>query len=97
MNITDAPVKQVINLPHSDMERRPACISREDSNSLFIADVYQHIEASRQSKEKISLRIDKDILDYLKNQGPGYQGRINSILRAFVDMERKILATQCEL
>ena len=34
-------------------------------------------------KTSISLRIDADVLDWLKAQGPGYQTRINTILRAF--------------
>ena len=34
-------------------------------------------------KASISLRVDADVLDWLKSQGPGYQTRINAILRAF--------------
>ena len=34
-------------------------------------------------KASISLRVDADVLDWLKAQGPGYQTRINAILRAF--------------
>ena len=37
------------------------------------------------SKELISLRIDQDVLSWFKAQGPGYQTRINSVLRAFRD------------
>ena len=35
------------------------------------------------SKELISLRIDQDVIEWFKAQGPGYQTRINSVLRAF--------------
>jgi len=34
-------------------------------------------------KASISLRVDADVLEWLKAQGPGYQTRINAILRAF--------------
>jgi uncharacterized protein (DUF4415 family) len=34
-------------------------------------------------KASISLRLDADLLAWLKAQGPGYQTRINAILRAF--------------
>jgi uncharacterized protein (DUF4415 family) len=34
-------------------------------------------------KASISLRLDADVLAWLKAQGPGYQTRINAILRAF--------------
>jgi len=36
-------------------------------------------------KASISLRIDADILDWFKSMGPGYQTRINAILRAYKD------------
>lgn len=36
-------------------------------------------------KASISLRLDADVLEWLKAQGPGYQTRINAILRAFKD------------
>ena len=36
-------------------------------------------------KELISLRIDQDVIEWFKAQGPGYQTRINAILRAYKD------------
>ena len=36
-------------------------------------------------KASISLRVDHDVLEWFKAQGPGYQTRINSVLRAFRD------------
>jgi uncharacterized protein (DUF4415 family) len=36
-------------------------------------------------KALISVRIDRDVLDWFKSRGPGYQTRINSLLRAFRD------------
>ena len=36
-------------------------------------------------KELISLRVDQDVIEWFKAQGPGYQTRINSVLRAFRD------------
>lgn len=35
----------------------------------------------RPVKKPVALRIDADVLAWLKQQGPGYQGRINAILR----------------
>jgi len=37
------------------------------------------------SKSSISLRVDADVLEWFKAQGPGYQTRINAVLRAFKD------------
>lgn len=37
------------------------------------------------SKALVSLRVDEDVLAWFKAQGPGYQTRINSVLKAFRD------------
>lgn len=36
-------------------------------------------------KASISLRVDQDVLEWFKAQGPGYQTRINTVLRAYRD------------
>jgi uncharacterized protein (DUF4415 family) len=33
------------------------------------------------SKEQVSLRIDRDVLDHFQHDGPGWQDRINAALR----------------
>jgi uncharacterized protein (DUF4415 family) len=33
------------------------------------------------AKEMISLRIDRDVLDFFQDDGPGWQDRINDVLR----------------
>ena len=33
------------------------------------------------AKEQVSLRIDRDVLDYFQDGGPGWQDRINEALR----------------
>ncbi len=34
-------------------------------------------------KTSISLRVDSDVLDWFKSAGPGYQTRMNAVLRAY--------------
>ncbi len=34
-------------------------------------------------KSQVTLRIDDDVLSWFKNQGKGYQTRINSLLKAY--------------
>jgi uncharacterized protein (DUF4415 family) len=36
-------------------------------------------------KRSVSLRVDSDVLAWFKAQGPGYQTRMNAVLRAFKD------------
>ncbi|HLK80054.1 MAG TPA: BrnA antitoxin family protein [Xanthobacteraceae bacterium] len=40
-------------------------------------------------KKAISIRVDPDVLDYFKNEGPGYQRRINAVLRSYVEQRQK--------
>lgn len=40
-------------------------------------------------KQLLSLRLDADIINWFKERGPGYQTRINAVLRAFVEQAGK--------
>ena len=37
------------------------------------------------AKASISLRVDQDVLEWFKEQGAGYQTRINAVLKAYKD------------
>ncbi len=39
-------------------------------------------------KKPISIRVENDILAFFKEQGPGYQKRIQAVLRTYVDQMR---------
>jgi len=38
-----------------------------------------------QPKVVLNMRIDKDVLDFFRKTGKGYQSRINAILRSYVE------------
>ena len=38
-----------------------------------------------QCKEQIALRVDKDVLEWYRGQGTGWQTRMNAVLKAFRD------------
>mgnify|MGYP002527661551 CR=1 FL=1 len=40
-------------------------------------------------KKPVALRLDTDVLEWMKAQGKGYQSRINAILRAYYEAHRK--------
>ena len=44
---------------------------------------------SRASKIRVTLRLDRAVVDFFKNAGPLYQTRINAVLRAYMDHQRK--------
>ena len=43
----------------------------------------------RPVKETVTIRLDADVLDWLKQGGKGYQTRINKILRAVMEQQWK--------
>jgi uncharacterized protein (DUF4415 family) len=42
----------------------------------------------RPIKKPLTIRLDADVLDWLKGQGKGYQTRINALLRSSMERER---------
>ena len=56
--------------------------SAED-DLLLLAEEEGGAEArwNRPRKRRISLRVDTEVIDWFKSKGPGYQTRINRILR----------------
>jgi uncharacterized protein (DUF4415 family) len=50
----------------------------------------EFLERARQvmwppEKERITIRVDRDVLDWLKSQGKGYQTKINQLLRIMME------------
>jgi uncharacterized protein (DUF4415 family) len=43
----------------------------------------------RPIKKPLSLRLDADIIDWFQKQGSGYQTRMNTALREYVEQHRK--------
>jgi uncharacterized protein (DUF4415 family) len=39
-------------------------------------------------KETVTMRLDADVLDWFREQGRGYQTRMNAVLRSFVENRR---------
>ncbi len=40
-------------------------------------------------KERITVRLDADMLDWFRTQGKGYQTRINAVLRAYYESRKE--------
>lgn len=41
------------------------------------------------AKERVTMRLDADVVDWFRRQGAGYQTRINAILRGYVEHEKR--------
>ncbi|HEV2396919.1 MAG TPA: BrnA antitoxin family protein [Candidatus Sulfotelmatobacter sp.] len=54
-----------------------------DDDLLLLADEETPAESrwNRPRKRRISLRVDVEVVDWFKSKGPGYQTRMNRILR----------------
>jgi len=69
------------------MARRPEHDSRTQAERAFKAvttkpaDLPSKQPAVPGVKEMVSLRIDRDVLDFFQEEGPGWQERINAALR----------------
>jgi uncharacterized protein (DUF4415 family) len=42
-----------------------------------------------QGKHPVTLRVDKDVLDWFKAHGRRYQSRMNAVLRSYMEAHRK--------
>ncbi|MBB4063451.1 BrnA antitoxin family protein [Gellertiella hungarica] len=40
-------------------------------------------------KRAISIRLDSDIIEFFKKEGPGYQSRMNDVLRFYMESRKK--------
>ena len=40
-------------------------------------------------KADLHMRVDREVLDYFRSQGKGYQTRINAVLRSYVERMRQ--------
>ena len=45
-------------------------------------------------KERITARFDKDVIAWFKEQGEGYQSRMNAVLRAYYEAQKKKLTAK---
>jgi uncharacterized protein (DUF4415 family) len=40
-----------------------------------------------ESKDRLTIRVDHDVVEWLKKRGRGYQTRINAILRSYMEAQ----------
>jgi uncharacterized protein (DUF4415 family) len=48
----------------------------------------------REPKRPVQLRLDPDVLLWFKSQGPGYQTRINAVLRSYMNAQESRTAQE---
>jgi uncharacterized protein (DUF4415 family) len=68
----DRDIKRSVEHPEADLKHVVRGIARRGLKPIS-------------AKTSISLRVDASVLEWFKAQGPGYQTRINAVLKAFKD------------
>ena len=56
---------------------------------MFAKAVVKRGLKDKENKTQLTIRVDHDVLAWFKSQGRGYQTRINSLLRAYMEANVK--------
>lgn len=72
-----------------DQKRQIATIAAKKDADPDLSDMPEVVDWSaaevgkfyRPAKKPVTMRLDRDIVDWLKSYGPGYQTRVNHLLR----------------
>lgn len=84
----DTDWERVDALTDEDIER--AIAEDPDAAPLLDEEWFRKAELVRLvPKAPISIRLDQEVVDWFKAQGPGYQSRMNAVLKAYVQAHKK--------
>jgi uncharacterized protein (DUF4415 family) len=78
MTISKERLKQIESIPEKEIDYSDI----PETDEAFWAKAELRLP---QTKKGVYLRLDPDLIDWLKRQGPGYQTRINAILRSYME------------
>src|SRR5450755_212721 len=88
---TDVNKKSVVSKKSSDLARidrmKDAEIDYSDIPRLDQTFLKKATMAWPPAKKQLTIRLDADVLDWLKGHGKGYQTRINRILRVVMESQ----------
>ena len=83
----------------SDFDRRLAMKDSEiDTSDLpesprqFARAIVRHGLRPMPAKAQLTIRVDRDVLAWFRKQGRGYQTRINTLLRAYMEAHKRDVA-----
>lgn len=70
----------------TDEEIEAAALADPDAPPMDVdaPDFWEEVVVVIPSKKLVCLRIDQDILDWFREQGKGYQTRMNAVLRSYM-------------
>jgi len=62
-----------------------ASVASDSDEDEMVVDWDEAVIELPQAKAVLNMRVDKDVLDYFRKTGKGYQSRINAVLRSYVE------------
>jgi uncharacterized protein (DUF4415 family) len=65
-----------------------AAIADDPDEAEMAVDWSQASVELPQPKATLNMRIDRDVLEFFRRQGKGYQSKINAVLRSYVEQMR---------
>ena len=75
-----------------DRRERGLTKTRKDAPEIELDDDFwknaRVVMPDERGKSLVSLRIDKDVLQWFKTQGKGHLSRMNAVLRAYMESHR---------
>jgi uncharacterized protein (DUF4415 family) len=89
LDLADSPHKRSMKKPSKKQTKELAALAKLPDRKINLSDAPELPDWSRAVigkfyrpiKRPVTVRIDADILAWLKRSGPGYQTRINALLR----------------
>jgi uncharacterized protein (DUF4415 family) len=72
-------------MSEDELERRIAADPDAETGPIDWATVEVH---APRPKKHLTMRLDADMVDWFRAQGPGYQSRMNAVLRAYYEHHR---------
>ena len=78
--------KRVAATTYKEIERQ---VAEDPDEAGMVVDWASASTEMPEPKAVLNMRVDKDVLDYFRKKGPGYQTRINAVLRAYVKAEQR--------
>jgi uncharacterized protein (DUF4415 family) len=78
--------KYVDSLKDEDIDLSDA---PEMSAEMFARGIVRRGLKPVRTKKQLTLRVDPDVIEWYQRQGPGYQTRINSLLRAYMEEHQR--------
>lgn len=71
-------------------------LARQDDHDIDTSEIpelddefFQHAQLQVPAKKAVTIRLDADVLAWFKDQGSGYQTRINQLLRQYMQAQQR--------